>query len=200
MGAPFAETSRPISAASAGNIRRNYAIQSLAVGAQPDGMAQGARAGRHYASPAAWRDPGRDGLGRQSPFSIPPALGSVWFLGSVRSVAGGDDRTRVRFKVMWRILAIRQSVGFQQMATAKMSGEALFAFLDAHPNLRDRMASIISAIDDSEGESQGGGRGGRADHRGDAASGAGGAAGMGRQAGRTDGTRNSPTASHVSPR
>ena len=52
---------------------------------------------------------------------------------------------------MWRILAIRQSVGFQQMATAKMSGEALFAFLDAHPNLRDRMASIISAIDDSEG-------------------------------------------------
>ena len=59
--------------------------------------------------------------------------------------------SRWKFKVMWRILAIRQSVGFQQMATAKMSGEALFAFLDAHPNLRDRMASIISAIDDSEG-------------------------------------------------
>jgi hypothetical protein len=59
--------------------------------------------------------------------------------------------TRVRFKVMRRILAIRRSAEFQQMATAKMSGEALFAFLDAHPNLRDRIASIVGAIEDSDG-------------------------------------------------
>src|ERR1700677_1153050 len=58
---------------------------------------------------------------------------------------------RVRFKVMRRMLTIRQSAQFQQMAAAKMSGEALFAFLDAHPNLRDRIASIVGAIEDSEG-------------------------------------------------
>jgi hypothetical protein len=40
---------------------------------------------------------------------------------------------------------------FQQMATAKMSGEALYAFLDAHPDVRDRIASIVSAIENSEG-------------------------------------------------
>ena len=37
------------------------------------------------------------------------------------------------------------------MAAAKMSGEALFAFLDAHPNLRDRIASIVGAIEDTDG-------------------------------------------------
>jgi hypothetical protein len=58
---------------------------------------------------------------------------------------------RVRFKMMRRMLTIRQSGEFQQMAAAKMSGEALFAFLDAHPNLRDRIASIVGAIEDSEG-------------------------------------------------
>jgi hypothetical protein len=67
---------------------------------------------------------------------------------------GGSASSRgsgVRFKVMRRILAIRRSAEFQQMATAKMSGEALFAFLDAHPNLRDRIASIVGAIEDSDG-------------------------------------------------
>jgi len=49
------------------------------------------------------------------------------------------------------ILTIRQSAEFQQMAAAKMSGEALFAFLDAHPNLRDRIASMVVAIENSEG-------------------------------------------------
>ena len=52
---------------------------------------------------------------------------------------------------MRRILAIRRSAEFQQMAAAKMSGEALFAFLDAHPNLRERIASIVGAIEDSDG-------------------------------------------------
>ena len=60
-------------------------------------------------------------------------------------------RAGVRFKVMRRMVAIQQSAEFQQMVTAKMSGEALFAFLDAHPNLRDRIASIVGAIEDSEG-------------------------------------------------
>jgi hypothetical protein len=50
------------------------------------------------------------------------------------------------------MFAIRQSTGFQQMTTAKMSGEALFAFLDAHPDLRDRIGSIVNAIENSEGD------------------------------------------------
>ncbi len=38
------------------------------------------------------------------------------------------------------------------MATAKNKWrEALFGFLDAHPNLRDRVTSIVGAIEDSEG-------------------------------------------------
>jgi hypothetical protein len=57
----------------------------------------------------------------------------------------------VRFKVLRGILTIRRSAEFQQMAAAKMSGEALFAFLDAHPNLRERIASIVGAIEDSDG-------------------------------------------------
>jgi hypothetical protein len=63
----------------------------------------------------------------------------------------GSTVRRLRFKVMRGILTIRQSAEFQQMAAAKMSGEALFAFLDAHPNLRDRIATIVGAIEDSDG-------------------------------------------------
>ena len=37
------------------------------------------------------------------------------------------------------------------MATAKLSDEELLAFLEAHPDLRDRFASIVSAIENSEG-------------------------------------------------
>ena len=38
------------------------------------------------------------------------------------------------------------------MSTAKMSDEALLAFLGAHPDLRDRFASIVSAVENSEGD------------------------------------------------
>jgi len=37
------------------------------------------------------------------------------------------------------------------MTTGKMSDEALFAFIGAHPDLRDRIASIVSAVENSEG-------------------------------------------------
>ena len=85
------------------------------------------------------------------------------------------------------------------MATTKLSDEEFLAFLEKHPDLRDRFASIVGIVENSEG-SQGGGHGRRADHRGDAAFGAGGDAGVGGAAGRSDGTRNSSTTSDASPR
>src|SRR3984885_6467928 len=40
----------------------------------------------------------------------------------------------------------------QQVATTKLSNEAFLAFLEKHPDLRDRFASIISAVENSEGD------------------------------------------------
>ena len=37
------------------------------------------------------------------------------------------------------------------MATTKLSNEEFLAFLEKHPDLRDRFASIVSAVEDSEG-------------------------------------------------
>src|SRR5271154_405990 len=39
----------------------------------------------------------------------------------------------------------------QQMATTKLSDEEFLAFLEKHPDLRDRFASIVSAVENSEG-------------------------------------------------
>jgi hypothetical protein len=39
----------------------------------------------------------------------------------------------------------------QQMATTKLSNEEFLAFLEKHPDLRDRFASIVSAVENSEG-------------------------------------------------
>ena len=61
----------------------------------------------------------------------------------------------MRFKVMRRKLAIRESREIQRMATAKMSDEALLAFLVGHPQLRDRVVSIVSAVENSEGDLKG---------------------------------------------
>jgi hypothetical protein len=38
------------------------------------------------------------------------------------------------------------------MTTGKMSDEALFAFIGAHRDFRDRIASIVSAVENSEGD------------------------------------------------
>jgi hypothetical protein len=38
------------------------------------------------------------------------------------------------------------------MATMKLSDEALLAILHAHPDLRDRIASIVLAVESSEGD------------------------------------------------
>src|ERR1700675_1213332 len=100
----------------------------------------------------------------------------------------------------------------QQMATTKLSDEEFWAFLEKYPDLRDRFASIVSAVENSEGNlkeadtaeerileamrhlgreamqgwaegvSQGGGQVRRAAPRGDAAFGAGGDAGVGGEA------------------
>ena len=37
------------------------------------------------------------------------------------------------------------------MATTKLSNEEFLAFLEKHPDLRDRFASIVSAVENSEG-------------------------------------------------
>jgi len=37
------------------------------------------------------------------------------------------------------------------MATAKLSDEALLAFFQSHPELRERMASIVCAVGNTEG-------------------------------------------------
>jgi len=37
------------------------------------------------------------------------------------------------------------------MATTKLSDQAFLAFLEKHPDLRDRFASIVIAVEDSEG-------------------------------------------------
>ena len=58
------------------------------------------------------------------------------------------------------------------MATTKLSNEEFLAFLEKHPDLRDRFASIVSAVENSEGNLKGGRRGRGADPRGDAAFGA----------------------------
>jgi hypothetical protein len=38
------------------------------------------------------------------------------------------------------------------MATTKLSDEALLAFLTARPELRDRFASIVNAVEDADGD------------------------------------------------
>ena len=38
------------------------------------------------------------------------------------------------------------------MTTGKMSDEALFAFIGAHRDFRDRIASIVSAVENLEGD------------------------------------------------
>ncbi len=38
------------------------------------------------------------------------------------------------------------------MATTKLTGEALAAILDTHPHLRDRIASIVGVVENSDGD------------------------------------------------
>lgn len=38
------------------------------------------------------------------------------------------------------------------MATASLSDEALLAFFHAHPNLRDRVTSIVGAVENANGD------------------------------------------------
>src|ERR1700693_70189 len=59
---------------------------------------------------------------------------------------------RVRFKVMQSMLSNQKWMGAQRMTTAKLSDEALLAILTAHPELRDRFASIARAVEDSDGD------------------------------------------------
>jgi hypothetical protein len=39
----------------------------------------------------------------------------------------------------------------QAVGTTKLSNEEFLAFLEKHPDLRDRFASIVSAVENSEG-------------------------------------------------
>ena len=85
------------------------------------------------------------------------------------------------------------------MATPKLSDEEFLAFLEKHPDLRDRFASIVSAAENSEGNPK---EADAAEERiieDDATFGAGSDAGVGGAAGRSGGTRNSSTTSDASP-
>src|SRR5271154_6798780 len=53
---------------------------------------------------------------------------------------------------MRSMLAIRRIDGRSAMATAKLSDEALLAIIQARPGLRERIASIVGAIENSEGD------------------------------------------------
>src|SRR5271156_1650430 len=53
----------------------------------------------------------------------------------------------------------------QQMATTKLSDEEFLAFLEKHPDLRDRFASIVGVVENSEGNLK------EADNRADVVSG-----------------------------
>ena len=44
-----------------------------------------------------------------------------------------------------------ESMEAQHMATTKLSDEEFLAFLEKHPDLRDRFASIVSVVENSEG-------------------------------------------------
>jgi len=52
---------------------------------------------------------------------------------------------------MRSMVGVWKRMGLQQMTAAKLSDEAILASLKAHPGLRDRFASIIGAIENSEG-------------------------------------------------
>ena len=49
-------------------------------------------------------------------------------------------------------LANQKWMEAQRMTTTKLSDEAFLAILTAHPELRDRFASIASAVEDSDGD------------------------------------------------
>ena len=86
------------------------------------------------------------------------------------------------------------------MAVGELSDEALIAALRAHPELRQRVSSIVLAVEGEEGELK---EADAAEERmveETAASGAGGVAQLGRAAGRGDGAGNSSTPADASPR
>jgi PAS domain S-box-containing protein len=58
---------------------------------------------------------------------------------------------RVRFKVMRSTLSIRRIDGGSADGDDELSDEEFLAFLEKHPDLRDRFGSIVSAVENSEG-------------------------------------------------
>jgi hypothetical protein len=62
----------------------------------------------------------------------------------------GRRQSRARGAIQGKF-AIRAIDGNSADCHSEMSDEAFLAFLGAHPDLRDRFASIVSALDNSEG-------------------------------------------------
>jgi hypothetical protein len=63
----------------------------------------------------------------------------------------GAARLRVRFNFVRAMVGDSAKEGYPTMATMKLSDEALLAFFESHPELRDRMASIVGAVGNTEG-------------------------------------------------
>jgi hypothetical protein len=57
----------------------------------------------------------------------------------------------VRFNVVRAIVGDSAKEGSPTMSTTKLSDEALLAFFQSHRELRERMASIVGAVGNSEG-------------------------------------------------
>jgi hypothetical protein len=64
---------------------------------------------------------------------------------------GSHPRERVRFNLVRSRILIRLRKEIPEMAAAKLSDEALLAFFQSHPELRERMGSIVGAVANSQG-------------------------------------------------
>ena len=53
---------------------------------------------------------------------------------------------------MWGVSSRFGIEGIEPMATVKLSDEALFAFLQSHPGFRERLASIVGAVGNADGD------------------------------------------------
>src|SRR5271156_3238905 len=79
-------------------------------------------------------------------------LGSVWRPTSRLRPSFELGRFGVRFNIVGSRLAIRQIGGIRPMATVKLSDEALLAFFQSHRSFRDRLASIVGAMGNLQGD------------------------------------------------
>ena len=65
--------------------------------------------------------------------------------------AGRAARARVRFNLVHAMVGDSANEGLPTMAATKLSDEALLAFFQSHPKLRERLSSIVGAVGNADG-------------------------------------------------